>query len=439
MNSGVESLINLVNKFDAERTVAFRMALLPENDEWNLHTLVIENIPAGQENQIPNFTYNYGDVVFIAGATSGRKVMDFLKGSRIYNYTFHSSLSQRINDNNVGGITGIRYPSHAERTNFGVIPYPVTEYYISPTTSRMQVPDGFLVGQNCPFFSSFQEALASLIYKVNNPQQIRNYQEAFFIRVLHDDARIEKVDLSPTLLTVHLIDAEMKSSLQISSPPNVLYDDIASQDTITIPLPDGVPSNLWVVLKRGSEWLDYVHLGQQFPFLRTQQNVNVVPADIRTRVQELIAQGEGPTTEFKQEIPEKTDKMLKTVAAFANGDGGVILLGVEDDTGKVIGIPRDKVNSEKDRLTNMVRNVVYPEPVVRLEHVDMDEKHEQGQVVIAIYVDRGTSLPYCLRANDPKYYVRRGATTFIARQEEVRTMVQLDTQLSNIQNQRNGL
>jgi len=87
VNNGFESLINLVNNFDAKSTVAFRMALVQKDYQWNIHTLVIENIPTGQSNQLLNFNYNYGDTVFIAGTTSGRKVMDFLQGSQVYSWT----------------------------------------------------------------------------------------------------------------------------------------------------------------------------------------------------------------------------------------------------------------------------------------------------------------------------------------------------------------
>jgi predicted HTH transcriptional regulator len=48
-----------------------------------------------------------------------------------------------------------------------------------------------------------------------------------------------------------------------------------------------------------------------------------------TQIQATIAQGEGPTIEFKEDTPDNKEQMLKTMAAFANGEGGIILLGVK--------------------------------------------------------------------------------------------------------------
>jgi hypothetical protein len=52
--------------------------------------------------------------------------------------------------------------------------------------------------------------------------------------------------------------------------------------------------------------------------------------DPATAVETLIASGEGPHSEFKSTVPENPAdirNVIKTVAAFANGDGGTILFG----------------------------------------------------------------------------------------------------------------
>lgn len=53
---------------------------------------------------------------------------------------------------------------------------------------------------------------------------------------------------------------------------------------------------------------------------------------------EEIMLGESQYMEFKREIPEKSEKYMKTVVAFANGSGGKIVFGIEDKTCKVLGI-----------------------------------------------------------------------------------------------------
>ena len=48
--------------------------------------------------------------------------------------------------------------------------------------------------------------------------------------------------------------------------------------------------------------------------------------------------GEDKHVEFKAEIPKKHEKFLKDIIAFANTSGGKTIVGVEDETGKVVGL-----------------------------------------------------------------------------------------------------
>ena len=77
-------------------------------------------------------------------------------------------------------------------------------------------------------------------------------------------------------------------------------------------------------------------------------------------LREEIAQGENVALEFKEARPKDSLKYLKTVVAFANGRGGRILLGVEDGTGRLVGIPREKVAKEMDALTDAIANSCTP-------------------------------------------------------------------------------
>jgi predicted HTH transcriptional regulator len=52
----------------------------------------------------------------------------------------------------------------------------------------------------------------------------------------------------------------------------------------------------------------------------------------------LLSRPEGKTLEFKRVI-SSPDGVLKAIVAFANTSGGVLVLGVEDGTKRVKGIP----------------------------------------------------------------------------------------------------
>jgi predicted HTH transcriptional regulator len=51
---------------------------------------------------------------------------------------------------------------------------------------------------------------------------------------------------------------------------------------------------------------------------------------------------------FKQKSPELMHVVMKTIAAFANTDGGTLLIGIEDRTKKILGLQADYENLKVD-------------------------------------------------------------------------------------------
>lgn len=436
MQTGQISVVELVEKFKDVPNVLFRMVLQDKQGQWLLHTLVVDVLPDELQKDVPQYHYDYGSVVFIAGMCPGREIGKWLldKEGIVEGYRFQYNLQYDVNN---AIVNWNRSPRNGVAL-FGATEYPFTLYNVPSSSNNWGPPSDFLIGDKCPFFPTFQSALSRLIYGVNETPgtyQRVDTNESVRVRFTHTTARIQHIEISPTQLAVTVDSTDLANiQLQISSSSTTLLTQHISQPgTIEYPLPDGLPPETWVMLSRGHDWLDYVYLGQRLsPFDLPPKNVTtVMPVpDSRTQLQELIAQGEGPTIEFKQEIPPDHDKMLKTIAAFANGSGGVILLGVEDNTGKIVGVPKGiDIHREKDRIINMIRNTVYPDPQVHLEPGEVN-----GETIIAIYVDTGTLRPYCLHANKPDYYVRRGATTFIARQEEIRAFIQINIPRSEYDN-----
>ena len=86
-------------------------------------------------------------------------------------------------------------------------------------------------------------------------------------------------------------------------------------------------------------------------------------------IDELIGKGESAELEFKSSLrwsykEEKLDRELekviyKTIAAFSNGEGGTLLIGVDDD-GNVLGLNRDYVslNGDRDEFELHLRNIL---------------------------------------------------------------------------------
>ena len=54
--------------------------------------------------------------------------------------------------------------------------------------------------------------------------------------------------------------------------------------------------------------------------------------------EETLFSGESKNIEYKVAVPDKSEKYMKTVVAFANGRGGKIVFGIEDKTLEVVGM-----------------------------------------------------------------------------------------------------
>ncbi|MFC1486939.1 helix-turn-helix domain-containing protein [Thermoproteota archaeon] len=107
-------------------------------------------------------------------------------------------------------------------------------------------------------------------------------------------------------------------------------------------------------------------------------------------IKQLIEQGESKNVEFKRRIesrPGDVKEFLESIVSFANSDGGVILLGVGDDT-QICGL------LEKDteaRINDIVRSHCIPEP--KFEYI----KRQVGENEIAVIkVEEGTDKPYTI-------------------------------------------
>ena len=55
-------------------------------------------------------------------------------------------------------------------------------------------------------------------------------------------------------------------------------------------------------------------------------------------IESLLRSPEGKTVEFKRDLASP-DGVLRSITAFANSAGGVLIVGVEDGTRRVVGSP----------------------------------------------------------------------------------------------------
>ena len=118
---------------------------------------------------------------------------------------------------------------------------------------------------------------------------------------------------------------------------------------------------------------------------------------------DLLRQHEGKTLEFKRDL-SSTDRLLRSVVAFANTSGGTILIGVEDGTRNVVGVA-DPL-AEEERVANLVSDGVSPRLLP-----DIELLRHRDRSVLAVRVYPSSRRPHFLGASpEGGAYVRVGST-----------------------------
>lgn len=130
----------------------------------------------------------------------------------------------------------------------------------------------------------------------------------------------------------------------------------------------------------------------------------------------LIA--EATECEFKSELEVKRPKSwLKTVSAFANGLGGSIFFGVDDDK-NVVGIA--DIKTVIDIISKQIKEKITPLPKVDLRAVQTDD----GKDILIVEVGAGSETPYFYSADGNLVaYVRIGSDSQPAPSNRLRELV----------------
>ncbi len=131
---------------------------------------------------------------------------------------------------------------------------------------------------------------------------------------------------------------------------------------------------------------------------------------LKAELLEIIANGENSGVEFKRD-DIRPEQLAKEVVAFANVQGGRVLLGVED-SGEITGLQRPQT---QEWVLNVFRDKVYPVIIPFYEEIPLD----QGRRVGVITVSMGVSKPYVVRHNNrEEIYVRMGDRSDLASREQ---------------------
>ena len=136
-------------------------------------------------------------------------------------------------------------------------------------------------------------------------------------------------------------------------------------------------------------------------------------------VEDTMFSGESKNIEYKVSLPDKNEKYMKTIVAFANTQGGKLIVGVDDKTHQVVGVENDILFPLMDGIANAVSDSCEPQIIPDIEPQTID-----GKTVIVVTVEAGKNRPYYLKSKgkDNGTYIRVAGTSRQAFPEKIKEL-----------------
>ena len=134
---------------------------------------------------------------------------------------------------------------------------------------------------------------------------------------------------------------------------------------------------------------------------------------------DTLISGESKNIEYKVTLPDKSEKYMKTIVAFANTQGGKLVVGVDDKTHEIVGVENDILFQLMDGIANAVADSCMPQIIPDIEPQTVDEK-----TVIIVSVEAGKNRPYYLKSKGKENgtYIRVAGTSRQAFPEKIREL-----------------
>ena len=127
--------------------------------------------------------------------------------------------------------------------------------------------------------------------------------------------------------------------------------------------------------------------------------------------------GEATAYDKKQMLEVKRPKSwLKSVSAFANGEGGTLIFGVSDDD-QIVGL--SDAESDAEKISEEIKSKLDPVPAVNLEYKELD-----GKKLVLLQVYPGQETPYYYIGDKQRLaFIRVGNESVTADRIQLKSLV----------------
>ena len=132
---------------------------------------------------------------------------------------------------------------------------------------------------------------------------------------------------------------------------------------------------------------------------------------------DILLSGESKNIEYKITLPDKSEKYMKTIVAFANTQGGKLIVGVDDKTHEIVGVANEILFQLMDGIANAISDSCMPQIIPDIEPQTID-----GKTVIIVSVEAGKNRPYYLKSKGKENgtYIRVAGTSRQAFPEKIK-------------------
>ena len=134
---------------------------------------------------------------------------------------------------------------------------------------------------------------------------------------------------------------------------------------------------------------------------------------------DTLFSGESKNIEYKVTLPDKSEKYMKTIVAFANTQGGKLIVGIDDKTHEIVGVENEILFQVMDGIANAISDSCVPQIIPDIEPQTVD-----GKTVIVVSVEAGKNRPYYLKSKGKENgtYIRVAGTSRQAFPEKIREL-----------------
>lgn|GEM_PF-3327078 len=385
-----QDLLGLVRR---QERVWIRVGAALIDSSWTglVYDLVAPVAPPGWEER----AWQYPEAVFCAFTATGPKAAEGLATGRL-TLCEKDVLLPGLPEQETKRRVQIRGLASLQKwSSYEPLPWPASFYELTNLPQPRHSGHKMLIAPDSPSFIRFREAAVAFFGLSSNMPMLGLPNPS--IRLQDRTGRIARVAVHLAYIEVHLEGQRLQGLIVelASKAPRLQQQQLTidhETQEVRFDTSEGLPEQCWVVLKSGPTCVDRKFIN--WPYSLTRDAGVEIVQETAVALQVLVAGGEGPTTEFKREVPAEENgrrKVCRTLAAFANGQGGHLLFGVEDDHGEIVGVPAEQATADaKDTLTRWITDLVVP-------HIDFGiqvVRGEDGKQVIDVEVQKGSRPPY---------------------------------------------